>query len=288
MMDNTWRTTPINLSEWLPRYINNRYGAVNNRMVNAWQILKATVYNGQLIRDGAEAILTGRPTFDSTTVWTRTRLNYPPGQMLPAWDIFVQQADSLGGSDGFRYDLVDITRQVLANYALPLQQKWIAAFRAKDNAAFNLYSHQFLTLAADMDTLLATRKDFLLGPWLASARSWGSTSSEKALYEQNARDIITLWGGANSPLHEYANRQWSGMMNDFYGARWAQFFAMLTKALQQNTQPDLAAFEKQVQQWEWQWVNSSRAYPVKPVGNSVIVAEKIYNKYRSLIGNAYQ
>jgi alpha-N-acetylglucosaminidase len=288
MMDNTWRSTPINLEDWLPRYINNRYGAVNTSMVNAWQILKATVYNGQLIRDGAESILTGRPTFDSTTVWTRTRLNYPSGQLLPAWDVFVQQADSLRNSDGFRYDLVDITRQVLANYALPLQQKWIAAFRAKDTAAFNLYSHRFLTLAADMDTLLATRKDFMLGPWLASARSWGTTSTEKALYEQNARDIITLWGGATSPLHEYANRQWSGMMNDFYGARWAQFFAMLTKALQQNAQPDLAGFEKEIQQWEWQWVNSSRAYPVQPVGNSVIVAKKIYSKYRSLIGNAYQ
>ena len=56
----------------------------------------------------------------------------------------------------------------------------------------------------------------MLGPWLTSARSWGKTEAEKNLYEQNARDLITLWGDANSPLHEYANRQWSGLLNDFY------------------------------------------------------------------------
>jgi alpha-N-acetylglucosaminidase len=45
-------------------------------LVEAWQILRKTVYNGKDIRDGAESIVTGRPTFDSTTIWTRTRLNY--------------------------------------------------------------------------------------------------------------------------------------------------------------------------------------------------------------------
>ena len=94
--------------------------------------------------------------------------------------------------------------------------------------------NNFLQLISDMDALLATRKDFLLGRWIASARNCGNTAEEKALYERNARDLITLWGDANSPLHEYANRQWSGLLNDFYKQRWQQFFKMLQRSLQTN------------------------------------------------------
>jgi len=184
MMANTWRISAIDLDQWLKSYIPNRYGkgtnASNADMFKAWQVLKSTVYNGKDIRDGAESILTGRPTFDSATVWTKTRLNYKRADLIPAWDLFVKTADVYKSSDGFRYDLVDLTRQVLANYARPLQVKWTKAYQNKDMAAFKKYSSAYLELIGDMDRLLATRNDFLLGKWLADARSCGTTESEKS------------------------------------------------------------------------------------------------------------
>ncbi len=191
-------------------------------------------------------------------------------------------------ADGFQFDLVDITRQVLANYALPLQKKWVNAFKIKDTVAFKKYSRQFLHLISDMDALLATRKDFLLGPWIADARSRGNTAEEKALYERNARDLITLWGDANSPLHEYSNRQWSGLLNDFYKLRWEQFFDILQLSLQTNSSPDLQKFEKNIRAWEWHWVNEQKAFPIQPAGNSIKKAEQIYHSYRSIIARAYE
>jgi alpha-N-acetylglucosaminidase len=280
MTRHTWQTTPVDLDAWIPQYVLNRYRTTNSNLVNAWQILRKTVYNGAVIRDGAESIITGRPTFDSTTVWTRTKLNYAPNDLLPAWDLFIQAAGKSVNSDGFQYDLVDVTRQVLANYAAPLQKKWVAAFNEKDSLAFNKYSKAFLQLIGDMDLLLATRKDFMLGPWLSSARSNGTTPAEKALYEQNARDLITLWGDANSPLHEYSNRQWSGLLNDFYKPRWQQFFALLQQSLRMGSTPDLKQFEENIRKWEWKWVNTQKAYPVVPTGNPVQVAQMLYKKYR--------
>ena len=285
MMDNTWQSQPIDLDAWLRSYVRNRYGVDSDELLQAWQILRQTVYNGLDIRDGAESILTGRPTFDSTTVWTATRLNYPPQALLPAWDLFLH---ANAPTDGFAYDLTDITRQVLANYALPLQRKWVEAFKAKDMTAFTRYSGEFIELMEDLDTLLATRKDFLLGPWIAAARSWGITAEEKHLYEKNARDLITLWGDANNPLHEYANRQWSGLLNDFYKPRWQKFFALLDQALKTNQDPGLAAFEKDIKQWEWQWVNEQKAFPVTPTGDSRKTAEALYKKYRQRIGDSYK
>lgn len=280
MADNTWRDQPIDLDKWLPQYLLNRYGVQNADALAAWQTIRRTAFNGKKLRDGAESILTGRPTLDSATVWTRTPLNYSRRDLLPAWDKIIAAIPACKQSSGFQYDLVDITRQLLANYARPIQVKWVKAYQDKDEKAFALYSAQFLDLISDLDRLQATQKDFMLGPWLADARKWGTTEQEKDLYEQNARDLITLWGGPDSPLHEYSCRQWSGLLNDFYRVRWQKFFDVLGASIKDGKQADLKEFDKTIRQWEWQWVNTSKAYPVLPVGSSVLIAKELYAKYR--------
>lgn len=280
MTDNTWRDTPIDLKEWLPKYIRNRYGSTNADIEKAWDILVQTVFNGQVIRDGAESIIVARPTFEGYRRWARTKLNYAPEDLLPAWDRFIQTAPEFGISDGFQYDLVDLTRQVLANYSLPVQQQIALAYQNNDKEKFAQYSREFLELIDDLDRLLATRKDFLLGPWLADARSWGTTPDEKALYEQNARDLITLWGGADNRLHEYSNRQWSGLLSDFYKPRWEQFFTEVTKKWGSF---DQQVFDDEISQWEWNWVTSHSEFPLEAQGSSTEVAKELYQKYRDRI-----
>ena len=61
-------------------------------------------------------------------------------KLLPAWDLFVQSMEEHMDYDGFEYDLVDITRQVLANYALPLQQKITVAYEQDNKEDFDRYS----------------------------------------------------------------------------------------------------------------------------------------------------
>ncbi len=276
MTDNTWRNSPIELNGWLKKYIRNRYGNENEKLVKAWDILVKTVYNGQTIRDGAESIIVSRPTFEGFRRWARTKLNYAPADLLPAWKLFVNAIPECEKSDGFQYDLVDVTRQVLATYALPLQQEIAKAYRENDKTKFNKLSAEFIELIDDMDRLLATRQDFLLGTWVADARNCGTTESEKALYEQNAKDLITLWGDANNRLFEYSNRQWSGLLTDFYKPRWEQFFADVKANWGKF---DQTAFDGKIKQWEWSWVVSRKDYPVKPVGSSAKIAAELYQKY---------
>lgn len=283
MTQNVWQDQEINVDQWLKKYILNRYGNVNPHTVKAWDVLKKTAYNGTTIRDGAESILTGRPTFDSATVWTKTKLNYARKDFLPAWDEMIKAAPLCAKSDGFSYDLVDVSRQALANYAGPLQKKWVKAYQDKNAADFAKYSAQYLQLISDMDALLATRKDFLLGPWLADARNCGTTAAEKALYEFNARNLVTLWGKADSPLREYSCRQWSGLLNDFYKVRWQKFFAVATVALKTNKEMDLKAFDQTIGEWEWKWNHEEKAYPTVAKGNSITVAQGLYKKYRAAI-----
>ncbi|MFI1742947.1 alpha-N-acetylglucosaminidase [Thalassobellus sediminis] len=280
MTDNTWRDTSIDLNAWLKKYILNRYGKETDNLLQAWDILVQTAYNGKEIRDGAESIIVARPTFEGYRRWARTKLNYAPEDLLPAWDLFIKSIPDCENYDGFEYDLVDVTRQVLANYALPLQQEFARAYKENNKEAFNKYSSEFIELIEDIDRLLATRKDFLLGPWIDDARSWGTTEAEKAIYEQNARDIITLWGGADNRLHEYANRQWSGVFTDFYKPRWEQFFTDV-KADWGTFNQD--AFDAKIKSWEWGWVTSRSDYPLEATGSSSTIAKELHDKYRSKI-----
>ena len=45
-----------------------------------------------------------------------------------------------------------------------------------------------------------------------------------------ARNLITLWGPEGNIL-DYARRTWSGIVMDYYYARWSLFFDELQKTL---------------------------------------------------------
>ena len=287
MMENVWRDSVIDLSQWLKDYALARYGVYDENINEAWKILQQTVYSGGLEEGGQESIITARPTINPTANFVRTNLDYNAKDFVQAWSLFVQEAPPLQSSEGFRYDLVDITRQALANYAIPLHQQFVTAYLEHDTAAFDKYSTQFLALMDDMDKLLATRKEFLLGKWIADARSCGITGDEKDLYELNARDIVTLWGDKDSKLHEYANKQWSGLVKGFYKPRWEQFFIYLKVKMQKGLNPDSGDFDTMIKNWEWQWVNSHDNYPATVSGDAVATCKMLYTKYFPLINNTH-
>lgn len=284
MLENVWNDSAINLSQWLKDYALQRYGIYNDSINKAWKILQSTVYNGGLGEGGPESIIVVRPTTETWADRVRTKLDYDPKELLKVWSLFLKDAPALQHSDGFQYDLVDISRQVLANYATPLQQKWALAYLQHDTIAFNTYTTQFIELMDDIDVLLNTRKDFLLGKWIADARANGADEAEKNLYELNARNIITLWGDKESELHEYSNRQWAGLIKDFYKPRWQQFFIYLKNKMLHGDRMETKDFDNTIKDWEWNWVtNHSTTFSAEPSGNPVEISRKMFEKYSLLV-----
>ncbi|HEY8894316.1 MAG TPA: alpha-N-acetylglucosaminidase, partial [Niastella sp.] len=279
MLENVWNDQPLHTDEWLADYVHRRYGAANDKLAKAWVSMKKTVYNGGYTEGGPESIIVARPTFNKQGHWARTILDYDSVALVHVWKTFVGEANNFQHSDGFAYDLVDITRQVLANYASQLQQKIAATVAQNDSTAFKKYSREFLELIDDMDNLLNTRTDFLMGKWIKQARDCGIDPAEKDLYELNARNVITLWGDKNSPLHEYSCRQWAGLLKGFYKPRWQQFFAYVDDCIKKGNKVDEQAFDNGIRDWEWKWVNSHEAYSATPTGNPVETAKKLYTKY---------
>src|ERR1019366_4473290 len=118
-------------------------------------------------------------------------------------------------------------------------------------------------------------------------RANGIAPKEQDLYEFNARDLITLWGDKNSPLREYSNRQWAGLIKGFYKLRWEMFFTVINKSMAANTAFDGAAFENKIKDWEWAWVHAHDKYADKVTGNPVDVAEQMFRKYNLIFEKTY-
>ena len=284
VMDLAWRPDAPPIDEWAHGWVRRRYGADDARAWAAWRILLATAY-----RSPAQTgtFVAERPQFYDAKAAYRTepRLPYDPKLLVAALDTLLAASKELGGNDSYRYDVVNLTRQVLGGLGLPAVQAVEDAYIRKDQAALERAEARVTGLIADLDTLVATRPEFLLGPWLESAKAWGTTTAERDLYEWNARNIITLWGtkcteGQNDDLNLYAYKQWQGMFREYYLPRWQEFFARLNRSLDERKGFDRAPFAADMCAWEQQWSRGHERYPVTVQGDPLGVARRMLARYR--------
>ena len=280
MLENVWRDKPIDNDEFIKSYLTQRYGSCPENAYKAWQIIMASAYENTVNNGGQESIITGRPNFKvNPGGTTNTKAHYHKADLIKAWQLLISCTEELGASDGFRYDLVDVTRQVLADYASILQQNVASMYLSGDLAGFKTTSDEFLGLIDDMDKLLGTRSEFLLGKWLSDARSIGHTQQEKDIYEHNARNQITLWGNKDCRIRDYACKQWNGMMSGFYKPRWERFFDTVSAAIRQGVEYDEKSFVEASKEWEWEWTLGHEEYPDEPEGSEIEECCRIWEKY---------
>jgi alpha-N-acetylglucosaminidase len=280
-----WSKHVPNNDKWIIDYQINRYGDRDVYAAEAWHILGQTIYSCDTLQEGCiESVFSARPSLNLTnapTIGTPKRY-YNPTALAKALELLLKSSEKLCVSDAYNYDVTDITRQVLANYARVKLEKVRMAFEQKDLAKFRVVTNEFLDLMRDQDLLLSTRKEFLLGPWIEAARSKGTNKEERKLFERNARSQITIWGNHGSSetggLHDYANKEWSGLISDFYLPRWEMYFKELARQIIGTPSTKIDYYT-----WEGQWIRLQNNYPTKSKGNSVEVANLLFKKYKQLV-----
>ena len=285
--DMAWRTDSIHIPQWLDNYTYYRYGTEDNNCNKAWKLLSETIYECHNELGGpVESYICARPsdTIQHVSTWGNAVMFYDPMKVVKAWDLLYQSRKRFNHSDTYEYDLTDVTRQVLSDYAKYLHERMVLASQKKDKERFMEYSGKFLNIIKDEDRLLSTRKEFMLGTWLAEAEKAGGTPEEKRRFVTNAKRLITTWTDTDSDLHDYANKEWSGLLIDFYLPRWEAYVTYKTSLLygKKLPYPDYSKMEQ-----EWVLTNSTYLSRVNPEG-TIAVVEDLYKRYHTEIEQNYQ
>jgi len=273
----SYRTEPVDLKVWTSDYARRRYGASNEAVSQGWHHLLPRVFNSDAFFIGRTVLLTKLPGLNQKD---------PMPSHLPdialAWDGLLNATNEFSSNGGFRYDLVDWTRDALVSLAPKYYNQIVAAFQQRETDTFLAKVDIFMNLLIDLETILASHEAFLLGNWLEQAKSVaGDNAKDAAIYEYNARNQITLWGPEGQIL-DYATKQWSGVVKDYYMPRWKLFFGHLMLDLLGKKKFRQDVFYSDFMEKIGKPFCTSRSlYPTKPIGDSIAIAKSLHMKWRS-------
>lgn len=274
-----------NIQRIVEKYADRRAGQIDNAVREAWKTLAQKV-----LADSAVGIWNHSVIYQVSPVadlkkrhWTTDpAIPYRNANLLEAVQQLLKAEHSSKQTAAYEFDLVNLTRQLLGNYGMSLYDDMMSAYKEKDLEKFKKTSKKFLYLGYEIDKLLGTQKDFLLGPWLADAYRTGKTEEESKYYERDAREIITTWHKGGGDLTDYSNRQWNGLMQTYYLERWKEFIVRIEASLQNGTDFDSKSFAIWCTSFEQNWVDHPTGNFITEVqGDPIKTVSDLIQKYEA-------
>lgn len=277
MNEMAYRRDPVDLDLWFENYAIRRYGAWNEYAITAWKNLGKSIYNFVgLQRIRGKYVVTRRPSL-KLSLWTW----YDREKFFNTWNTFMMARFGRCNSTLYKHDVVDLTRQALQLIADQIYIDVIDSFNQKNLIALRSHSTLMLELFDDLERILASSKDFLLGKWLQAAKAMAEIDNPKEIkfYEYNARNQITLWG-PNGEIRDYANKQWSGVIVDYFKPRWKIFLDALDDTLSRKIKFNVTEInEKIFREVEEPFTKSNKIYSNEPKGDSIEIAMEMISKW---------
>lgn len=260
LSDAGWTDKKINLSEWLKNYSASRYGDCPAELTEAWNLLRKSCYGS----------FTDHPRFNwqfRPGAMRKGSINTSP-DFKKAIETFAAASKQLKNSPNYEADLIEFT----AMYAgIKVEQLFATAIQAEEMGFSDIRKQAAkdgIELLKTLDRLLESHPTLRLSNWIEFARKHGTTPAEKDLYEANAKDLVTIWGGQ---IGDYSARIWSGLIRDYYVPRWNHYF---------NTFDTGKSFN--LPQWEKQWTRKPGISEVTPFKNPVEAALQIIQQAKTI------
>lgn len=282
LLDNTWRTEPVNVGPWVLKFARGRYGMNAPTVERAWSLLRAVSYTNQ--NNTVPAIVASRPFFiapqgkSKDETGQRYRIAKEMGE---TWKVFIDAStdlDKAGGPDTYDSDLVDVGAQALDALAGRYQVEISKAYRARDKENLAKLRDKMVGLMSDMDELLSTRREFMTGPLIEDARRLGNTPDEKNLLEQDARSLLTTWS-IPPTQRDLSHRNWAGLVSGYYLPRWKMWLDALNESLNSGQPVNDAKLLQQISAHEVAWAKQTGKLSAQPAGDPVILSKKLWTKY---------
>ena len=259
--DVAWSELPIDQEQWLADYAEYRYGNKNENLVQALRLMGKTVYS---TANRTENILCARPSLNAqrVTTWAPTaNPHYNQDSLVLALKYFVNVNDpNITGTETYRFDLANLARQVTTGMSYAKLQELKALYNKRDMQAFEKTSNEFLDLILAVDSLASQMPNYSFYEWQQKALAAAPVESDKDRFLWNANRLVTLWSNKEgaTDLHDYAYREWYGLLANFYYPRWKMYFDYIIKSF---NDPQIEPVD--FYQWEDEWCNRELTEPEK-------------------------
>ena len=251
------------VDRWLDNYAASRYGtgAGLDSLRQALRLLKRSVFNcpAKSFQQGpTESLFCARPALNvkNASTWANATLYWNPADVAEAARLMEAAGDSRQENANFRHDLADTRRQAIADQGRLTFDSIMAAINAADTAALRRHGDRFLELFLLQDRLLAPHPEFNVDTWVADARRAAEAAgSDPDLNEWNARTQITVWGNRDAAdrggLHDYGNKEWAGLLSQFYYPRWQKWLNAVGDAIASGRSPESVEIDWYEEEYPW-------------------------------------
>ncbi len=250
------------LQAWLRRYLRSRYGSADPATTAAWQQILHGAYTTKYWtprwwQDQAGGYLFFK--FPSLAGADYPKSPGDPKALRAGLGALLAQAGRFRNEPLYVYDLVDFTRHY-ATLALDDRLKQaVASYARGEIAAGDRARDALVRLAGAIDELAGNQHE-TLGTWLADARQTGDTPADRAAFVEQAKAIVTVWGGAGH-LSDYASRAWQGLYAGYYLPRWQMFLDAQRQGAIRHRPLDASATETSIKAWQDAWLKDGRMWP---------------------------
>ncbi|MCB0730999.1 MAG: alpha-N-acetylglucosaminidase [Ignavibacteriae bacterium] len=248
-----WTNKKINLDEWIEKYCKSRYGGYPSEMKHAYDNFRKSCFG--TFTDHPRHRYQFRPNMDQSGSVNKSE------EFKTGVKEFLNCKDKLGDNNLYLFDAIELTSQYLGLVADELLKSFIDRKNKNDYSKLN----EAMEILDNIDRLLESHPNHNLSQWINLAQNFGSSDFEKRYYEQNARRLITTWGGW---VNEYSARTWSGLIRDYYIPRWKLFY----EAEKNSEEFDLL-------NWEENWINSTGISEIEEFEDPLEKAVMLVKKY---------
>lgn len=287
LLDQAWDAGPIDTEDYFRSWVDRRYHISGDdhpmpgEIYEAWDILRTTAYNNtnlSLADSVPKSLLEMQPNiteFHGRLGQSLTVDLYNPDDLFRAWKLLYHAslvAPRLWEDEGWKFDMVDVTRQVLAERFRLIYVGLIGKYEEGMDVEGD--GEALKEILRSVDGVLSTSSYFRLETWVDSAVSSSPTSSladssslvavscsalpdlnltpTQGFFAYNAINQITIWGPTGQ-IEDYASKSWAGLVRGYYLPRWEMFLEYIgdVKVSAYNAteiKGRLMAFEE-----EWQW-----------------------------------
>ena len=264
-----------NLETYSKVLADSRTGKADENARAAWSKLLKDIYIAPTV-PGHSPIHNLRPSFArSSSYHSSVKFTYQNEDLREVIRLLLA-AD--GSGSAYEFDLVNLTRQYMSNAFEADFAAYKTAWEQKDKTAMDALRDKMLGTFDQLEELLSSQTYFLVGKWIADARSWGANEEEADYFESNARNLLTSWGDRGNLLTDYADRSWAGLISTYYKGRWERFFQAVDQAYAEGAGFDKAHEDQLLEELkdfeaDW-WQNRPGTFPATPTGNSVELVKK--------------